>query len=455
MALQASLTPALVVPLWGQDLGLDTAALAAFRAGHPGLCLMAACLGGAEPPEGVFDRIIRLPLAEPQRPYAEAIGMQLCLNEARQLVGVVRSLAAQDLAEAERHFAVLGAPRADAVIVPGPERSLDRVFVSVRAAFLASAWAAMSGALLEDRATIAAGLLALMQRRGAIAEGERHAELPRIDLGHFAAKGQAIREKIGLLIGKLPLPAMTAVKRIAVVTPYYKEPDAELRRAIDSVRGQSMACDLIMVSDGFPNPLAQAPGIMHVALGAAHADNGNTPRYVGAMLALALGYDAVAFLDADNWFEPKHIERLVKRQHETNATAVFSLRNIYLPDGFKLPAIDHEDKRRSHVDTSCMMLTRACEFAMHLWGQMPQEWGPVCDRVVYAELGSQRLAWSENRTLNFKSNYGIHFHIANRPLPEKLHRVPSTLLDDFERLRPAFCQRAISRSGRVTRLIGR
>ncbi|WP_421693295.1 glycosyltransferase family 2 protein [Aestuariivirga sp.] len=444
--------PAIVVPLWGEDLMVDKEALASFRALHPKLRLYAILLDGAELPGGVsFDRIIRLPLARPQLAYAESIVLQLCFGEGGGLVGVLRALGAADLKAAEQHLALLAGGGADAVLVTGAAPADDTLFLSERASFLASLWSALSGELLEDRVKLAAGLLGLAGRRGVSFNGA-HAALPTVDLASFAAKAALLRSQLGLTIGTLPLPRAQPIRRVAVVTPYYKEPGHELQRAIGSVRAQTSPCDLILVSDGFSNDIARQAGAIHIELGVGHGDGGNAGRYVGAMVALAKGYDAVAFLDADNWYEPKHIQRMVQRQHETGATAVVSGRNIYLPDGFKLQVPDEEDESGNHVDTSCYLLTRACEYAWHLWGQMPPEWGAVGDRVLLAELAGQRLARTGNRTMNYKSNYAYHYRLAQRPVPEKLNAVPLDLVQNFFRSPQHFRQRSINRTGRVIRL---
>ena len=278
--------------------------------------------------------------------------------------------------------------------------------------------------------------------------------MERCDAASLAPIADPIRQKLGLFIGDRRPPTVKAARRVAVVTPYYKEPPAELRRMLDSVAAQTAPCHHFVVSDGFPDDLARRADVTHIELGRAHGDNGNTPRYVGALVALAQGYDAVAFLDADNWFEPRHIERLMARQHETGAGAVFSLRNIYLPDGTKLPKEEEEDLSRLHADTSCMFITRGCEFALHLWGQMPMEWGPVCDRVVFVELAGHRVAWTKNRTLNFKSNYAAAYAAAGRPVPEDRHEIPQQLLSDLEFTPPDFRERSVSRTGRVIKVMG-
>lgn len=446
---------ALAVSLWGQDLATDAVALARLKDRPSGLRLFAICLSGTEPPPDVaFDRVVRLPLGREHLAIAEAIGLQLCLNEASRLAGTLRSLSAVELEAASRHLGQLGSGQSDVIVLSAEDPQEARLFLSARAAFLASSWGAMAGDLAPHRERITAALLGLTARKGARMRDAGYVPLDPCDPAQLAPLADRLRQKLGLFIGNKRPPTTRAVRRVAVVTPYYKEPDVELRRMLDSVAAQTTACHHFVVSDGFPNDLARRPGVTHIELGRGHGDNGNTPRYVGALVALAQGYDAVAFLDADNWLEPRHIERLVARQHETGAGAVFSLRNIYLPDGTKVLKEEDMDAKRLHADTSCMLITTACEFALHLWGQMPKEWGPVCDRVVFVELAGHRVVWTKNRTMNFKSHYAGAYMDAGRPVPDDVHEIPRELLTEFEFRPPAFRDRSVSRTGRVIKVIG-
>ena len=105
--------------------------------------------------------------------------------------------------------------------------------------------------------------------------------------------------------------------KIAVVTPYNKENDDILRQCHVSVLRQSYPCTHILVADGHPKSLFDEPKTMHVILPQANGDMGNTPRAIGGILADAYGFDAVAYLDADNWYDPSHIEGLITA-HEAN-----------------------------------------------------------------------------------------------------------------------------------------
>ena len=83
--------------------------------------------------------------------------------------------------------------------------------------------------------------------------------------------------------------------RVAVITPYFREPDAILRQCHASVRGQTHPCTHFLIADGHPNPLFSNDGAtVHIALPKPNADNGNTPRAIGGILADQYGFDAVA-----------------------------------------------------------------------------------------------------------------------------------------------------------------
>jgi hypothetical protein len=87
--------------------------------------------------------------------------------------------------------------------------------------------------------------------------------------------------------------------KIAVVTPYYNEDDDILNDCHSSIIRQSYPCTHILVADGHPKPqIDEQPKTMHVILPQESADYGNTPRATGGILADAYGFDAVAYLDA-------------------------------------------------------------------------------------------------------------------------------------------------------------
>lgn len=207
--------------------------------------------------------------------------------------------------------------------------------------------------------------------------------------------------------------------RVAVVTPYYKESPAILRRAHESVREQSWPCRHILVADGHPQADAEGWEADHLVLPRAHGDNGNTPRHRGAVLARERGYDAVAFLDADNWYEPDHIATLVALHRETGAPVVSSRRRIWSLDGQLLLPEGEAADGAGHTDTSALLVTAAAFGLLDLWRDMPRRFSPMCDTVFFYAALFRELphAWSPAVTWNFQSHYKDHYFRALVPAP--------------------------------------
>ncbi|MFT8244393.1 glycosyltransferase [Roseomonas sp. BN140053] len=225
-----------------------------------------------------------------------------------------------------------------------------------------------------------------------------------------------------------------------MVTPYADEPAATLLRCHNSVRAQTHACTHIMVADGAPRAEVAGWAVEHTALPRRYADNGNTPRGIGAILAWNGGFDAVAFLDADNWYAPDHVASLVALCRRDSCAVGFSDRQIVLGDGELVAVPDPEDAARAHVDTSCMFFTAAAARLTTAWAMMDQPLSPVGDRVMLALIRHAGLphGWSGQRTLFFRSLYAHHYRLAGRPPPDDLHAVDADrLLRDYSPARSA------------------
>lgn len=207
--------------------------------------------------------------------------------------------------------------------------------------------------------------------------------------------------------------------RIAVVTPYHRESDEVLRQCRDSVLAQTYPCDHIVVADGHPNPMFDGGGrTLHVTLPRAHGDNGNTPRGVGSLLADAGGYDAVAYLDADNWFAPDHLAGLVATHERFNTPVVGCKRALHTLDGAPIALTEDDEEAGRHVDTSCFLIFRPAFRVFRAWS-MPKELGPLCDRVFFQAVLHERFAISllDRRSVAFRTQYATHYRHAGLPVP--------------------------------------
>jgi glycosyltransferase involved in cell wall biosynthesis len=209
--------------------------------------------------------------------------------------------------------------------------------------------------------------------------------------------------------------------RVAVVTPYFKEQASVLRQCADSVSNQTFPCTHFAVADGFPSEVfEQAQGdVRHIRLPRANGDNGNTPRAVGTLVALAEGFDFIGYLDADNWYHPNHIESLLDLHELTNAVACCSKRTFHRPDGSSMDITDYGEDLHKYADTSAFLLHRSCTNALDIWGRMPKVLSPLCDRIFFLKLQFERyaMAFSEQRTLAFRTQYESHYRAANETPP--------------------------------------
>lgn len=206
--------------------------------------------------------------------------------------------------------------------------------------------------------------------------------------------------------------------KVAVITPYYKEPAHTLRRCHDSVSVQSYPCTHFMIADGNPNAAVGDWPVEHLVLPKAHGDYGNTPRALGAISALNQGFDAFAFLDADNWYAPDHVESLVAACRETGTKAAFASRHVVLPSGEEIQ-VGGEGALAGHVDTNCIFLTADIAFLLPVWAMMDPSLAAVGDRVLLAVLHQRGVAAVETgkKTVFYESRWAVHYQMAGLPVP--------------------------------------
>jgi hypothetical protein len=202
---------------------------------------------------------------------------------------------------------------------------------------------------------------------------------------------------------------------IAVVTPYCTEATAMRRRCIDSVKAQTLPVRHYLVHDGMLSA-SEVDVYRHISLGQQHWNYGNTPRAIGAMLAIAEDADAIAFLDADNTYDPDHIEtcwNLVK--YNSHLAWVAAKRRIALPDG----TILQDAEASSHVDTSCFFFLPGSYFTIPQWALQPRPLTPICDRFFYALIRRLNLPFLETDkpTVTFNSTYEAHYRAARQVPP--------------------------------------
>ncbi|MFG1402347.1 hypothetical protein [Xanthobacter sediminis] len=184
--------------------------------------------------------------------------------------------------------------------------------------------------------------------------------------------------------------------RVLVVTSYYKEERALIERTIRSVAQQTAAAtgaavDHMLVADGFPQDWIDGQAVRHIRLDLAHADYGNTPRGVGTLLGIVEDYDGICYCDADNWFEPGHIEACLAlaARYGDSVDYVVAQRTMRRPDGSVLPVADEPIEH--HVDTNCFFFLPSSFPWLHRFASMPHPMASIGDRIFYASLKAAKL----------------------------------------------------------------
>jgi len=215
------------------------------------------------------------------------------------------------------------------------------------------------------------------------------------------ARAEPLARQLGRAVPRVDVPFLGKPRdggpRVAVITPYYKERRAWLERCIESVKAQDYAATHFMVADGFAQDWIDGARVRHLRLDRSHADFGNTPRALGAQLAVSEGFDAICFLDADNWFAPTHVTRCLEAADatETAVDYVVARRNFVRDDGSTIPLQHNEDANPSadgHIDTNCYFLLRGAFHTIPRWSMMPKPLAIVCDRVYRLILEADKLA---------------------------------------------------------------
>jgi hypothetical protein len=211
--------------------------------------------------------------------------------------------------------------------------------------------------------------------------------------------------------------------RYAIVTPYCREERWQIERCVESVKQQSVHVEHFVVADGFAQEWLDGAGVRHIKLDRNHADCGNTPRGIGALLAVAEEYTAIGMLDVDNWLEPDHVEACLEAAATTGKPCdyVIGRRVFHRPDGELLEALREE---AYHVDTSCFFFLRGSFCVLPHWAMMPPQMAGVCDRVFYQMIRQRDfiVARVPKPTIHFTTLYIHHYNqIGETPPLEVKH----------------------------------
>jgi hypothetical protein len=211
--------------------------------------------------------------------------------------------------------------------------------------------------------------------------------------------------------------------KIAIITPYFKESLDILEQCYNSVLAQGVNADHYFIADGLPRNEINSWKIKHIILEKSHNDNSNTPRGIGSNIARKLNYDFISYLDADNWFHKDHLKSLINLHNDIKANVCCSKRTFHHINGKELYITEVQEDEFEHVDTSCFLIHNSAFEVTKIWEKMPKILSPICDRIFYKSIIIHKkysVAFSNLRTVAFRSQYLSHYKGTNEKLPENL-----------------------------------
>ena len=213
--------------------------------------------------------------------------------------------------------------------------------------------------------------------------------------------------------------------KICVVTPYFGTDEAWIRQGHASVRGQTVPAHHILVCDGSAPARIEGFHGTHVILQRNYKDYGNTPRLIGCYNAIAQGADAIAFLDGDNWFQPDHLEGLLRFAGDNRLDACSSARTLHRPDGSYIAKCPMANGRPL-IDTSCLLVMQPAFPHMIAWVLSSQDQAAVTDQTVWShmKMSGVRLGYLDKSTLCYRTRHASHYRlIGEQPPPDAIDRV--------------------------------
>ena len=202
------------------------------------------------------------------------------------------------------------------------------------------------------------------------------------------------------------------MKRVAVITPYYNEELELIMKCHESVENQTHPCLHVLVADGKPYTEINKWNADHIILPASHNDIGSTPRLIGAYHSIGLDYDIVTFLDADNWYHSKHVERIVSAANNDDPGFITTGRILCRLDGSIMSPCPFTNPKR-FIDTNCMAFTRKGYNLLHNWALMPSYGHLIGDRIMLYHVkrsGIKHTHISESSAYYRCKREGIYKH---------------------------------------------
>jgi len=156
---------------------------------------------------------------------------------------------------------------------------------------------------------------------------------------------------------------------------------------------------------------------------------------VGSVLAISQQYDAIAYLDADNWFYPEHIATMVALHRESGAAVISATRNLHRLDGSLLGACYEVDGEK-FVDNNCFFFTRQAFSLVPVWWEMLPHHHAIDDRVMWAHIKhhGKSCRHSTIPTVGYRTAFTAHYEYYGE-VPPAGAKAGTDILEAIEKVR--------------------
>jgi glycosyltransferase involved in cell wall biosynthesis len=201
--------------------------------------------------------------------------------------------------------------------------------------------------------------------------------------------------------------------RIMVITPTTGKDTVQ--SAIDSVANQTIPTEHLIVVDGKEAEEKMSnwyllDNVKTITLPENVGGNGWYGHRVYAAMPLMVNADYILFLDEDNWFEPNHVETMIKKIKSKDLMWAYSLRRICNEAGEYVCDDDCEslgryptfyDHMLNFVDTNCYCFKR--EYLVNIAHAFYGQWG--ADRPFYKSASTNLPAFgcTGEATVNYRA----------------------------------------------------
>ena len=213
--------------------------------------------------------------------------------------------------------------------------------------------------------------------------------------------------------------------KIGIVTPCFEPNPSWFERCKKSALSQPHCVHYIVWDGQVPTTSSVlSDSIREFSIPGPHGDAGNAARAVGSILAAAEGVDWIAFLDADNWYEPDHIARMLDCSRQSGAWITSCTRNLYALDGSLMGVCPQIDGER-FVDTSCLLIARQAFALLSTWASIPPANRFVGDQVFWAEVirSGYSRAHINFPSVAYRTAYAVHYEHFGITKPEGVKKL--------------------------------